>query len=202
MPLATAEQKILFGDQHGHGSVALSPNERYLYTNNYPRRFVSRVNLAQEIRARTCRSGSCPLKFGPESLGITPDGRRLVVPFGNDGRTVDLDNDGIAIIDVVDGRFTLLDQVSLDDEPTAYNIAFSVDSELAYVLTKPRKSSRDLLEVSLSPPYRVARKLPFPSRELSGLAVSTTLNRGYVSDAGHRTIHVVDLRKVAGRVIA
>jgi Tol biopolymer transport system component len=85
--------------------------------------------------------------------------------------------------------------VRLEDEPVAHSLAFSSDSKFAYVVTRRRKSpSPTLYEISLTPPYRVNRSLQFPDSDLRGVAVSSKLQRAFVSDGGQKKIWVVDLR--------
>jgi Tol biopolymer transport system component len=67
---------------------------------------------------------------------------------------------------------------------------------LAYFVTVPRKSkSPALCEVALDQPCRVTRKIEFAGSRLTGLAISSSRNRIYVSDADNEQIHIVDLTK-------
>ena len=90
---------------------------------------------------------------------MTPDRRKLAVTAGNDGRSVDMDNDQISIVDVADGRFALLGEVRLDDEPIS-QVVFGADGRFGYVVTWRRKSpGPTLYEIPMTPPFAVTRHL-------------------------------------------
>lgn len=181
---------------HTHKEVVLSADERYLYTTNYFKRYISRIDLRNHDARTDLKIGGVPTAVWAAGMGITPDKRKLVVLLGQDGRVVDVSNDQVSIVDVADGRFSLAGQVVLDDEPAGGDVAFSDDSRFVYVVTRRRKSSDPTLyEISLTPPYQVARTLTFPESALRGVAVSSRLNRLFVSDPGHRKIWVVDLEE-------
>jgi Tol biopolymer transport system component len=180
-------------DHHGQ---AISRDGRYLYVTNYYRHDISRVALDDGNARQDLPVGRAMTRLWAQHMAVTPDGRKLVVTLGGDGRIEDLDNDGVAVVDVADGRFSLLGRVPLNDEPV-HQIAVSGDSRFAYVITNPRKSrSPTLYEISLTEPLGVPRELAFPGSQLTGIAVSGRLQRAFVSDAAKRTIQVVDLTRM------
>jgi len=109
-----------------------------------------------------------------------------------DGRSYDMNNDSVAIYDINDGNFSLLSSVKLDDEPRQRKIAFSADSQYAYVVTRMRKSANArLYEISLSGPYQVTRHMEFSGvSRLSGVAVAG--DKVFVSSPHHTKIWVIN----------
>ena len=128
-------------------------------------------------------------------IEVTPDGQKLVVGLGQDGRPDDEDNDYLSVADIAKGDFKLVGQVRLNDEPDGFQLAISSDSKFSYLVTRPRKSpAATLYEVSLASPYKVTRTLSFPADALlKGVAISNKLKRVFVSDSGHRKLCAVDL---------
>ena len=157
-----------------HKGVVLSGDGRYLFTTNYYGRYISRLDL-QNDAARMDLDITADDRVRHTwavRLGITPDKTKLVVPAGSDGRLADEKNDRVSIIEAGDGNFRLLAEVPLDDEPKG-NIRFSADSQFAYLITRQRKSDAPkLYEIRLTPPYGVARTLPFPEADLRDVALS------------------------------
>ena len=104
-------------------------------------------------------------------------------------------NDRISIVDVADGAFSVLGEVSLPDEPVIKKIGFSSNSEFAYVNTHKRQSPfPTLYEIRLTPPYQISRRLPIPNGDLRGVAVSSKCKRIFVSDHGNKKIWIIDSR--------
>lgn len=190
----TLRMTVPFGNRHGHGDVVISPDGRYLFTTNYYREYISRIDLHNGNARTDLKIGGVPRSAWATGIGLSPDGQKLAVLLGDDGRSVDENNDQISIVDVAGGRFALAGEVRLNDEPFEHNLAFSQDSKFAYVLTRRRKSAGPVLyEISLTPPHGISRFLPFPGGSLQGVAVSSRLKRAFVSDAGGRKIWVIDL---------
>ena len=102
-----------------------------------------------------------------------------------------MNNDSIAIYDIADENFSLVASVKLDDEPQGRKIAFSADSQYAYVVTLARKSENArLYEISLSGTPAVVRYMDFSGvSRLSGVAVAGDLV--FVSSDEHPVIWVV-----------
>ena len=71
---------------------------------------------------------------------VTPDGNRLVVTLGSDGRSVDENNDQVSVFDLREDRCELAGEVHLDDEPGCSALGVSSDSRMAYVATRRQKS--------------------------------------------------------------
>jgi DNA-binding beta-propeller fold protein YncE len=183
-------QTIQFkGNTYDHHAIALSADDRYFYVNNYFRHDITRVGLRDRY-SQTDLSVGGPWSSG---MGISPDNRRLVVLLGQDGRSEDLSNDSLAIVDITDGKFTLAARVELADEPVGHHLAFSADSRFAYIVTRQRKSNGPRLhEIRLAAPYEVTRSVEFPKGRLEGIAVASQLNRVFVSDQDNRKVWVVD----------
>jgi DNA-binding beta-propeller fold protein YncE len=176
----------------------LSQDERYLYTPNYFQTYISRIDLRQGNRREDLAVGG----RWAAGIAITPDRRKLVVPLGQDGPVENKENDQLAIVDIADGRFALLGQVPLKDEPTWYKIGFSADSRFAYVTMARLWSPTAVLhEVRLTPPYKITHSLPFPNAELGGVAVSAKQGRVFVADKAQRKVWLVD-RKAWKTVVA
>lgn len=190
-PLAT----IPFdGEAYVHKGIAVSGDGRFLFVTNYHARDISRIDLRQG-NART----DLPVRGAPgpafaQGLTVTPDGQKLLVTVGGDGRSVDLDNDQISIVDIGDGRFSLLGEVKLQDEAIGQRLAVIADGRLGYFVTAPRKSNAPMLyEISLTEPYCVTRSLAFREGKLGSVVASSRLRRAFVSDSAARKIWVVDL---------
>jgi serine/threonine protein kinase/Tol biopolymer transport system component len=177
---------------YDHKSMALSGDGRYLYVTNFFRRDISRIDLGNGNSRTDLPIGGVPEAVWAAHLGIAPDQSKLIVTLGEDGRSEDLNNDQVSIVDIADGRFALVGEVPLDDEPLE-QIAFSADSRFVYVITHRRKSKTPILyEVSLQPTPRVSRKLSFPGGALQGVAVSDRRDCIYVSDSAKQKIWVVN----------
>ena len=186
-------QTIPFGNMHTHGGVVLSADERYLYTTNYYMQYISRIDLKHDNERKDILIGGVPHAVWANEIGATPNRRLLLVSLGMDGRSEDLDNDQISIVNIANDDFSLVEEVRLKDEPTAKKIGFTSDSKFAYVIARKRKSPfPTLYEIRLTPPCEVTRSLPFPEGELSGVAISSKLKRIFVSDHGHRKIWAID----------
>jgi len=185
------QREFRFGKYHQHGDVVVSGDGKHLYTVHYSQSFMSCIDLESENIEN--------FELGhnwARRLGITPDKKKVVVLNGSDSRPVDENNDRVSIVDITDGKFALVGEVVMDDEPSggSSNPAFSPDSKFAYVITRQRKSEGPTLcEIRLTPPYEVSRTLVFPDGQLHAVAVSGILKRAYVSDGTHRKIWVVDL---------
>lgn len=166
-----------------HKGVVLSGDGRYLFTTNYYGRYISRLDL-QNDAARMDLDITADDRVRHTwavRLGITPDKTKLVVPAGNDGRLADENNDRVSIIEAGDSNFRLLAEVPLDDEPKG-NIRFSPDSQFAYLITRQRKSDAPkLYKIRLTPPYEVARTLPFPDADLRDVALSCSQDGMYIA---------------------
>ena len=180
-----------------HKGIAVPDGTRYVFVTDYYRPYISRIDLGNHDQREDLlliRGATAPA--WATVLHITPDQQRLVVAVGNDGCPKDLNNDGVSIVDIAEGRFLRLTEapIPLKDEPIL-RIASSADSQFAYVITKRRKSpDSTLYQLSLTAPFRVTQSLSFPGSMLDGVAVSDRLQRVYVSDSGTRTIHVVGLK--------
>ncbi len=189
-------QTVHFKDaSYDHKGLAASPDDRYLYVTNYSRRDITRVDLKDNGRQTDLLIGGVPTAVWAGNLiEATPDGRKLLVGLGQDGRSVDMDNDFLSIVDIADGKFELVGQVKLDDEPDGRQMAVSGDSRFAYLVTRARKSpSATLYEVSLTAPFAITRRLAFPAGRLEGIVVSNRLKRIFIADSGTRKVQVVDL---------
>ena len=174
---------------HIHKGIVSSTDGRYLFLNNYYSHHVTRLDLHENNSVTHLLVGTWSA-----AIGITPDQKRLVVTLGQDGRSEDMKNDFVSVVDIEDGRFQLLETVPLEDEPVAPNIGFSSDSQSAYLVTRQRNSPHPVLyEISLTEPYEISRRLTFEGAELTGVVVADQHHRIYVSDAAHRKVRVVDL---------
>jgi len=177
-----------------HKGLAVSGDGRYVYVTNYFRRHISRIDLRDNDRRTDLPIGGVPTAVWATNIGITPDGKRLAVALGDDGRSGDLSNDQISIVDVADDKFSLLGEARLDDE-IASPLVFSGGSKFAYVVAWQRKSlAPTLYRVCLTAPFKAVPLLSFPTGELKGVAFSSRLQRAFVSDSGQRKIWVVDLK--------
>ena len=181
---------------YDHKAIAASADDRFLYVTNYDynRDDISRIDLKDNYRQTDLPIGGISHKvWAGWQIETTPDGRKLLVGLGQDGRSIDMDNDFLSIVDIADGKFVLAGQVKLDDEPDGCQIAISGDSRFAYLVTRARKSpAATLYEVSLTAPFKVARRLAFPDGKLQGIVLSSRLKRIFVADAGDRKVQVVD----------
>jgi serine/threonine protein kinase len=119
-------QTISFNDAgYDHHALALSGNQRYLYVTNYFRTDISQIDLQDRNSRRDMEIGG----RWASAMGITPDGRLLVVPSGQDGRSEDEENDRVSILDLSNGRLSLNGQLTLNDEPVGHRLGFSADSK-------------------------------------------------------------------------
>jgi serine/threonine protein kinase/Tol biopolymer transport system component/6-phosphogluconolactonase (cycloisomerase 2 family) len=181
---------------HIHKGIVSSADGRYLFLNNYYSHHVTRIDLHDDNAVTHLPVGGIEEHnyAWPAAIGITSDQKRLVVTLGQDGKSEDLKNDFVSVVDVEDGRFRVLGTVRLEDEPVAPNIGFSSNSQSAYFVTRQRKSAHGVLyEISLSDPYETTRRLSFEDAELGGLVIADQHRRIYVSDAAHHKIWMVDL---------
>ena len=134
----------------------------------------------------------------PGDIGMSPDGSLLVVTTGQDGKWVDVNNDGVDDRDGVEvynigaGAFARLSDITLPDEPSGHKIAFSPDSRFAYIVTQKRTSANArLYEINLQAPYGISNYVEIPgATRLGGVAISDTTI--YVSDPDNKSIHVID----------
>jgi serine/threonine protein kinase/DNA-binding beta-propeller fold protein YncE len=185
---------IPFGKGYCHGGIALSADERYLFTTNFfKRRCMSRIDLKNHAMTEDLQAGGVPDAVWAREIDVTPDKQRLIVGLGMDGQPEDSDNNQISIVDITNGIFSLAGEVRLMDEAKPTRMAFTADSKFAYVVTRKRKSQHPTLyEIQMTPPYRVARKLAIPDSDLAGVAVLNRLKRIFVSDQAKRRIWIVD----------
>lgn len=178
-------QTIDFGSFHTHGDVVLSSSDQYLFTSNYYHSNISRIDLQNQNERDDLNVGSS----WPGDIDISPDKSKIVVAVGRDGRSYDMNNDQITIVDI--NSFSILAEVILDDEPTGKKIGFSVDSKKAYIPTLKRKSSSNILyEISLEEPYDVLRSVPIGN---SNGGVAVTDSKIFVSDNENGKILIFDL---------
>lgn len=188
-------ETIEFEYQEAHTDLVLSKNQRYLYTTNYHKSHITRVDLNADNAKEDLPIGGSPGQEFSYTLAITPDEQSLVVSLGHDGNggKEDLENDQISVVDIADGELRLVGEVKLDDEVAGRNIGISEDSQYAYVVTKPRNSEHSTLyEVHLRAPFEVTRRLSLAGSELRGVAISAHSDRLYLSDQSGKRVHVVD----------
>ena len=180
-------QTIPFGSWHNHGDVVLSSNDRYLFTPNYYFSNISRIDLQGGNARSDLNVGSS----WPWEIGITPDKSKILVAVGMDGRSYDMNNDQITIIDIA--NYSVIAEVVLNDEPQRGKIGFSSDSRIAYVATRQRKSSSNMLyEISLQPPYNILRSVSIGSA-ICYTGVAVTSSKAFVNDYQNGQIMVFDL---------
>ncbi|MCC6125284.1 MAG: protein kinase [Pirellulales bacterium] len=191
MPSGKLLQNIVgaTGD-NDYKSIAISPDDRYLFVTNYFLKSLTRIDLKAKNAKKDLDIGG----RWDSTLGISPNRKLLVVGTGVDGRVKDEKNDRLAVVNIDNGRFELLGTAELDDELHCLQFGFSADSRFAYFVTRPRKSAAfALYEVALEKPYRVTRKLEIPNARLEGIAVSAKANRIFLGDSRNRQVAVVDL---------
>ena len=202
LPSGRLLRTIRFGDSEGfdHKSLAVSSDGRFLYTTNYFRTELTRVQLTSGDAVTHLRIGDPEHPHGgrwANSLGITPDQRILAVVSGQTGRSVhdeQKEQDTLSVISIADGDFSLVGHVSLPDEAVGSRLAFHPDSCFAYVVTRGlRLPHPELCEVRLKPPYQVTRRLELGGGALQDLAISLQLHRIFVADVGSNRVRVVKL---------
>jgi len=190
IPAAQLLQTIDYGSYHTHGDVVVSPDGTRIFTTNYYSNTVTQIHLANG-NARTDLS---TVDTWPADIDITPDGTKILVSVGSDGRSYDMNNDSIAIYDVSGGNFSLLGSVELNDEPPGdgRKIAFTPDSQYGYVVTRAHKSAAaHVYEISLAGTYEVTRSLEISGViHLKGVAIAG--DRLFVSGPDAAKIWVVD----------
>ncbi|MHB1033977.1 MAG: protein kinase domain-containing protein [Pirellulales bacterium] len=184
------EETAFSGKKYDHKALAVSPDGRYLFVTNYFRRDVSRIDL----RNRNARADLTTGGQWAAAMGITPDGKKLVVAAGEDGRSRDEQNDLLAVIDIFGGKFSLSCAGKLEGEPMGSRLGLSADGKYAYFVTRRQKAKPPTLyEVPLDAPQRMHRKLVFPNGRLLSLAVAARSKRIYLANAEPRQIEVVNL---------
>lgn len=196
------DRTIAFTEAEGncHKALAISADSRYLYLSNYYRGHMTRVDLRTNAKAKL-DFRSVAERAWAQVPAISPDGKRLVINLGGDGQPLNQNNDFVAVVDVDAGRFSLIDQVRLQNEMPGQTPSFSADSRFAYFVTSPRSSpDAELCEVSLTPPCTVTRRLAFPHAELAFAVVWADRDRILVGDAAGRRLWKVDRKtfQVAG----
>jgi DNA-binding beta-propeller fold protein YncE len=175
---------------NNHADIVLSSDENYFYTTDYYPGTISRVNRATGSVAK----GSAGA--WPSGIGITPDGKKIVVLAGRDGRSSNLKNDRLSVFTP---NLGLLGSVNLSAEIMVTTPAISADGKFAYVPIGAQWDTSvapQVVEVSLTS-YTVTRTVTFPKTTqkwvLPGVAIASNLGRLYVSDIVSRKIHVVSL---------
>jgi 6-phosphogluconolactonase (cycloisomerase 2 family) len=169
-----------------HGDVVVSNDGRYVYAPSYYEGNVSRFDR-NNGNART------DLSAGEWAGGIfkSPDGTKLIVASGRDGRPYDEGNDYLSIYDIASDQFSNIDSIHMQDELMGFKAAFSNDGKYIYVPTYQRQSSAArLYEVSISGTLGVNRYLEFSGNGLQ--SVVGNLNTIFVSDSDNKKIWMVD----------
>ena len=184
-----------FGPYHCHGDVVLSRSGRFLYTTNYYYTYASRLDLRYGGREKRVDLGGVRTAVWASRIGITPDRRLLVVALGQDGRPVDLENERISLLAVDRGRFSLVAQVKLPDEPTGRLTGITADSRWLYLPTYPRRSAEPTLyEIRLADPAGITRRLALPGTRLEDAVVHEKTGKVFVSDRRQNKVWVIDRR--------
>lgn len=177
---------VLDSYRNHHGGVAVTADERYAFVTNYYDDDVYRIDL----RTGEVQSEFIEFRWG-QTLRLSSDERRLVACFGQDNRSVDEQNDGLAILDVTRDELKCLKIVSLPDEPIVTGLALSSDSEWAFVACRRRQSDHPTVyRVGLNSPFTVS-SIGIAGSQLGGIAVSTELGRVFVSDSAKKVIRVL-----------
>jgi DNA-binding beta-propeller fold protein YncE len=169
-----------------HGGVAVSSNDRYLFTPSYYEGNVSRFDLLNGNNRTSLGAGSWPC-----GIDVSPDGTKLVVLSGREGGTSGSNNDAVYIYDISGSNFSFLRSVPINDEAQGVRPVFSKDSRYAYVPTYKRNStSARLYEISLNDGGTRYLQFSVPSTRL----VSITRNEEYlfVSDTDNLKVWVVN----------
>ncbi|MHB1034470.1 MAG: protein kinase domain-containing protein [Pirellulales bacterium] len=176
---------------HGHGDVAISGDNRYVYLTNFVQKYITRIDLKDNDRRTDLPVG----KFA-ENLVLTPNGKQALVVAGQDGRPDDEVENRLLVFDVVGDGFSLARQQRLDDEPISHHIAFSSDGKRAYLVAR-RPKTRDLAlyQIDLVQPYGIVKRRLFAGAGTEGcdVAMSNELGRLFVSDAQGKSILAFDL---------
>lgn len=130
-------------------------------------------------------------------VGISPDDKTLVTFLGGDGLEQSVPNDRVSVLRLSD---QFLQEVVLDDEPLRGALAFSADSQFAYVGTIPRKSAESVIyELQLQPAPKITNRVSIPGGQLRGITRCSRLNCLYVSDASNHCIWEVSLAPFAAK---
>jgi YVTN family beta-propeller protein len=91
-----------------HGAVVVSPDGRYIYTGNYYGGSVTRFDRNNSYAKTTLSLGSWA-----NALILSPDGSKLYVVLGTDGRTNEDTGSKIAVVDTA--TFTLVEYINLPE---------------------------------------------------------------------------------------
>ena len=167
-----------------HGDAVVSQNNQYMFTTTYYSSDVSRFDLWNNNAQSTL-----PTTSWPQKIAKSPDGSKIVVLSGMDGRDYDMGNDAVHIFDISNGNFSELSTVNLSDEPT--EMAFADDGAYVYFLTKRKWDSgpAKLHELSLSS-FTITDSASLLSQTCFGIAVA--YDKLYVSDQDNSVIRVYD----------
>jgi len=170
-----------------HEDVGVSSNGRYVFISSYYQGNVSRFDL-QNNNQRTDLSANYSW---PALVATTPNRQKLVAFGGRDGRSYDMNNDGLSVYDISGDNFSLLGTVNLPDEPTGQTMTFSPNSDYVYVICRPRDSSQPMLyEVSIEGTYEITRSLAIDSAQLNSIVlVGSEL---YIADGTNNRLVVID----------
>jgi serine/threonine protein kinase len=180
-------------ETYDHKGIVVSKDHRYVFVTNYHYQHDDLSNF--DLLKKDHPSENIGIGGTWSSLiKITPDGSKLAVAAGMDGRNVDEGNDRFIWGEISEGQLKKSISVDLPDEPIQGSLVFSDDSRYAYFLTRPRKSSFPmLLEVALTDPCEVTRRLELPGGDLKDLAINSHEKKIFISDAGQCCLRVVDL---------
>jgi hypothetical protein len=188
-PDLTLLQTFNFGSYHTHGAVVVSSDGTRFFTQNYYYATLSQVDMAKG----NLLTDSTTFGSWPNRVCISPDRSLVLVTAGCDGRSYDMNNDGVAMYDISNGQFVNLGFVVLNDEPSAFPTGFSADSQFAYVGTRKRKSSSPMLyEISLQHPIPIARGIAFPEVSLQLMSVACCGQQVYATDGANSRLWVID----------
>ncbi|MBN1854774.1 MAG: protein kinase [Pirellulales bacterium] len=190
---------------HIHNGMVLSPDNKSLFTTNFYFKYITQIDLEGPTtgQRRDIDITTKPQDEGwrwAVSIAISADGKKLVVPMGQDEKPVDFEkqlggfhNDQVAILEIDGHAPELVAEVLLPDQPSGREVG--VRGDFAYIVTEPRTSRSPIMyEVRISPPYKIIRTLSFPpDGKLTSIVISNNLDRAFVADELRQEIHIVDL---------
>lgn len=191
-------EPIAFPVRHIHNAFALTSRQR-LYVTNFYYSYITRIELDAGNRLTPVPfvESASDRPWWDTQMVCTPDGKKLVVQLGSDGRLAEANsqkNDGLAVIDITGDDERLVKRIQLPDEPCSKNIAVTADSRRAYIVTRPHPpdTSPRIYEIELEPPFRFD-SLAFPKdSSLTSVVLSERQRRLFICDSGQRKIWAVD----------
>lgn len=145
VPVTVASTIVTIPVGTSANGLAVSPDGRFVYVANWDDDAIAVVDTITATKVKSIAFGefpksSCPGCSGPESLAVSPDGRRLyaiggVTPILRPDGSIDFYQSGTPLTVIDTGSATVIDRISRENSAFSGDLEISPDGQRVYLNT-------------------------------------------------------------------